>query len=76
MKKILFSILGAIIGGITCNLLVWGVGQLAILLDIRLFNSEDEASRNFLIFLIMFLISIIVGAIVGYIIGKRKTLTN
>lgn len=73
MKKMLFSILGALLGGILCNILFWGIGQLATLLDIRLYNGEDEASRNFLIFLILFFVAVVIGAVVGFLIGKRKS---
>ena len=76
MKKILYSILGAVLGGVVCNILFWGIGQLAILLDIRLYNSEDEASRNFLIFLILFFISVVIGAVIGFLVGKRKSNIN
>ncbi|MCP4486461.1 MAG: hypothetical protein GY820_03945 [Gammaproteobacteria bacterium] len=76
MRKIIYSIIGAVLGGIACNVLFWGIGQLAILLDIRLYNSEDEASRNFLIFLIMFFISVIGGAVIGFIVGKRTSNIN
>jgi ABC-type antimicrobial peptide transport system permease subunit len=71
MRKILFSIFGAVLAGIICNILFWVVGRLAIALDIRLFNSEEESSRNFLIFLVIFFISIVAGCIYGYYIANK-----
>lgn len=71
MNKIIFSFLGAVLGGAICYILFWGTGQLALAFDIRLYNSEDEASRNFLIFLFVFFISVIFGSIYGYYIAKK-----
>ena len=72
MKKYLYSLFGTVIGGVICNLLFYGIGKIAIVLDLRLFNSEEEASRNFVIFLIFFLLSIIAGGIKGYYLGKKR----
>lgn len=72
MKKILFSLLGAVIAGVICNAIFWGVGHIAVALDIRLYNSEEEASRNFLIFLVSLGIFILAGLIYGYRIAKNS----
>lgn len=71
MKKFLYCLLGIIIGGIACNLLFFAISKLALAFDLRLFNGEEEASRNFLIFLILFFVFIIGGGIKGYLIGKK-----
>jgi len=71
LKKVTFSVIGAVLGGVLSNFLFWGAGQLAILFDFRLYNSEDEASRNFLIFLIVFSLSVIGGAIYGFYLSKK-----
>jgi hypothetical protein len=76
MKKIIFPFLGAVIAGLICNVLFWGAGRIAVALDIRLYNSEEEASRNFLIFLVSLSIFIIVGLIGGYYMAKRSERNN
>lgn len=73
MKKIAFPFIGAVLAGIICNVIFWLIGQLALAFDIRLYNSEDEASRNFLIFLVFFSLSVIAGGIYGYFIAKRNS---
>jgi len=72
MKKILYSFIGAIIAGLICNILFWGAGQIAVALDVRLYNSEEEASRNFVIFLVSLFIFIICGLTSGYRIAKKS----
>jgi hypothetical protein len=72
MKKIIFPFLGAVIAGLICNILFWGAGRIAVALDIRLYNSEEEASRNFLIFLVSLSIFIIVGLICGYYMARKS----
>lgn len=72
MKKILFSFIGAVIAGLICNILFWGVGKIAVALDVRLYNSEEEASRNFVIFLVSLFVFISVGLISGYLIAKKS----
>lgn len=72
MKKTIYSVLGAIIAGVICNILFWGVGRISVALDIRLYNSEDEASRNFLIFLVFFGIFILVGSVYGYYLARKS----
>lgn len=76
MKKVIFVFLGAVTAGAICNLLFWGLGRIAIALDIRLYNSEEEAGRNFLIFLVCFFIFIVVGCIYGYYIAKKSENKN
>ncbi len=66
MRKLLFSACGAVLAGTICNILFWGAGKLALIFDIRLYNSEEESARNFLIFLIVFLLCIVAGGIYGY----------
>jgi len=73
MKKIIFPLLGAFIAGLICNIIFWGIGRIAVALDIRLYNSEEEASRNFLIFLVAFSIFIVVGLIFGYYMAKKSS---
>ena len=72
MKKIFFSFIGAVIAGLICNILFWGAGQVAVALDVRLYNSEEEASRNFVIFLVSLFAFIIFGLISGYQIAKKS----
>jgi cell division protein FtsX len=72
MKKIFFSFIGAVIAGLICNTLFWGAGQVAVALDVRLYNSEEEASRNFVIFLVSLFVFIIFGLISGYQIAKKS----
>ena len=72
MKKIFFSFIGAVIAGLICNILFWGAGQVAVALDVRLYNSEEEASRNFVFFLVSLFVFIIFGLISGYQIAKKS----
>ena len=72
MKKIFFSVIGAVIAGLICNILFWGAGQVAVALDVRLYNSEEEASRNFVFFLVSLFVFIIFGLISGYQIAKKS----
>ncbi len=72
MKKCFFSFIGAVIAGIICNILFWGAGQVAVALDVRLYNSEEEASRNFVFFLVSLFFFIIFGLISGYKIAKKS----
>lgn len=71
MKKIIYPFIGAAIAGLICNILFWGAGRIAVALDIRLYNSEEEASRNFLIFLVSIFVFILVGLIAGYRMAKK-----
>lgn len=72
MKKIFYSFIGAVIAGLMCNILFWGAGQVAVALDVRLYNSEEEASRNFVFFLVSLFVFIIFGLISGYQIAKKS----
>lgn len=72
MKKIFYSFIGAVIAGLICNILFLGIGKIAVALDVRLYNSEEEASRNFVIFLVSLLVFIICGLISGYRIAKKS----
>lgn len=76
MRKLLFSSCGAVLAGILCNILFWGAGKLAIILDIRLYNGEEESARNFLIFLFAFLTSIIAGGIYGFYLANNFKKTH
>ncbi len=71
MKRIIFPILGAVIGGVLCNIIFWLIGKAAVTLDIRLYNSEEEASRNFTIFLVCFVLFVILGFIYGFYRAKK-----
>lgn len=71
MKKIVYPFIGAVIAALVCNILFWGAGRIAVALDIRLYNSEEEASRNFLIFLVTISVFILVGLIAGYRMAKK-----
>ena len=71
MKKITYPFIGAVIAGLVCNIFFWGAGRIAVALDIRLYNSEEEASRNFLIFLVSISAFILVGLIAGYRMAKK-----
>ena len=72
MKKIFYSFIGAVIAGLMCNILFWGAGQVAVALDVRLYNSEEEASRNFVFFLVSLFVFIIFGLISGYQKAKKS----
>ena len=74
MKKILLPIVGAIAGGVICNLLFWLLGRLAIFFDLRLYDGEQESSRNFIIFLIVLILFILIGAFWGYLKGHSKSI--
>lgn len=76
MKKVVFPFLGAIIAGLICNLLFWGAGRIAVALGIRLYSGEEEASRNFLIFLASLSVFMFVGLVCGYYIAKKSERTN
>ena len=71
MKKILFPALGAVAGGLLCNIIFWLIGKIAVNLDIRLYNSEEEASRNFTVFLVCFVVFIVLGFILGFYRAKK-----
>lgn len=71
MKKILFSVLGAVIGGLLCHIIFWLIGKAAIALDIRLYNSEEEASRNFTVFLVCFTLFVVLGFVYGFYRAKK-----
>ena len=66
-QKILFSFLGALISGTLCVGIIWLLGAL---FD-PLYQSEDESTRNFKIFLFAFLISVIAGAVLGCMLAKN-----
>ncbi len=70
MKKYLYSLLGTIIGGVICNVIFFAIGKLAIAFNLSLFNRE-EASRNFVIFLVLFSIFVITGGVKGFFVGKK-----
>ena len=46
------ALLGAVVGFCVCNLLFFLGGQLAVLMDVRLYSGEESSSRNFTIYLI------------------------
>ncbi|MDF3012913.1 MAG: hypothetical protein K0Q78_1117 [Cellvibrio sp.] len=71
MKRIVFPILGAVIGGVLCNIIFWLIGKAAVTFDIRLYNSEEEASRNFTVFLVCFVLFVILGFIYGFYRAKK-----
>lgn len=72
MKKVIFPIIGAIFGGALCNLIFYLIGKIAVAADFRLFNSEEEASRNFVVFLVVLVVFILLGGIKGYFISKKQ----
>ena len=41
-EKIIFSFLGAVIGGLICSILFWSVGSIAVALDIRLITAKKN----------------------------------
>jgi hypothetical protein len=67
MKKIGYSIIGAIFLGGLCIGITWLLGALFG----PLYHGEEESSRNFGIFLYSFFAFLIGGAIVGYVIAKK-----
>jgi ABC-type antimicrobial peptide transport system permease subunit len=71
MKRITFSILGGLIGGLLCNIIFWLIGKAAVTFDIRLYNSEEEAGRNFAVFLVCFVLFVILGFIYGFYRAKK-----
>jgi phosphotransferase system glucose/maltose/N-acetylglucosamine-specific IIC component len=66
MKKVMFSLVGALVAGAICSIMFWCIGRVALVFDIALYNNEEEASRNFLIFLICLFLFVIAGCIYGY----------
>ena len=61
MKKLAFSIAGAMVLGVICIGLAWLLGHLFG----PLYSSEAESTRNFKIFLFSFMASIALGAFIG-----------
>jgi hypothetical protein len=72
VKKIAYPFLGAIIACLICNVLFLGAGRIAVALGIRLYNSEEEASRNFLILGVSLSIFIFFGFFYGYLKAKKS----
>ncbi len=64
--------MGAILGGVLCNLIFYLIGKIAVAADFRLFNSEEEASRNFVIFLVLLAVFILLGGVKGYFVAKKS----
>jgi len=71
MKRIIFPMLGAVVGGLLCHMIFWLIGKAAVAFDIRLYNSEEEASRNFTVFLVCFALFVVLGFIYGLYRTKR-----
>lgn len=72
MKKIIFSVLGALVFALLCIGSAWLLGALLG----PLFQGEEESTANFKIFLFILLVSTVVGAVLGFLFGKSKTGTN
>lgn len=68
MKKYLGAILGAIFAAIVVYAIAWLAGHFFG----PLYNGEDEATRNFKIFLFIFVASVIGGGIIGFRISGQK----
>ncbi|PUA27003.1 MAG: hypothetical protein B0W54_19410 [Cellvibrio sp. 79] len=73
MKRILFPVLGAAIGGLFCHITFWLISKLAVTFDIRLYNSEEEASRNFTVFLVCFALFVVSGFVYGFYRAKKHS---
>lgn len=67
MRSWIFSLIGALIGGCLCVVLAWGIGAMFG----PLYDSEDEAIRNFKIFLGCFVVFILLGGVAGFRAGKK-----
>ncbi|MBB3170155.1 hypothetical protein [Simiduia aestuariiviva] len=68
MKKVAYMLLGAIIGGAFCVSFAWLIGHFFG----PLFNSEEESTRNFKVFLMAFGVSLIAGGIAGNRLAAAK----
>lgn len=72
MKKLLFALGGALLGGLLCIAIAWGVGHFFG----PLYGSEEESTRNFKIFLAAFLVSLLIGGFVGAKQGAAGSLKD
>ena len=68
MKKICFTLIGAFLGAFLCVGITWAVGQIFG----QLYHGEDEANRNFGIFMFAFLIFLFAGGFLGFWFSLRK----
>lgn len=69
MKKLILSLLGMFIGAVLCVGITWLIGQIFG----QLYQGEDEANRNFGIFLIAFCVLSISGGVIGFLYGSKKS---
>lgn len=67
MKKIIYSLVGAILFGFLAIAIAWGLAAIFG----PLYQSEDESTRNFKIFMLAFLVFVILGAAFGYRFSKK-----
>lgn len=72
MKKLLFALCGALLGGLFCVVLAWGLGHFYG----PLYGSEDESTRNFKIFLAALLVSLFIGGYVGAKQGEAGSIKD
>ena len=68
MKKLFGIIIGGILGGMIVYALAWLAGHFFG----PLYYGEDEATRNFKIFLAIFVVSVVSGALLGYRTTRAK----
>ena len=68
MRTFLFSFFGAVLSGVLCVAITWGIGAIFG----PLYQGEEEANRNFGYFLIAFSISIVIGICLGFRISRKS----
>lgn len=68
MRRIVYSFFGSFFLAVTCVGIFWIAGSLFG----PLYQNEDEANRNFGIFVFAFILSIIIGGYLGFKIATKK----
>ncbi|MDR2212062.1 MAG: hypothetical protein LBE21_00335 [Pseudomonadales bacterium] len=68
VRKIVFFVLGAIIGIVICFLLAYAGSWIVAHTEIQLHVSEDEQQRNFNIFIVA---NLIFAALGGYLLARK-----
>jgi hypothetical protein len=68
MKRVLYILGGMLIAGSICVAITWMLGAFFG----PLYQGEDEATRNFKIFLAAFILSVIAGGIISNKLYKKE----
>lgn len=68
MKKVIFFLIGSIVGIVVCFAVLYVSGSIFESLGIQLYESESDQQRNFNIFLIASVISALIS---GYYFAKK-----